>query len=391
MFRNKTTFVLGAGASWHYGYPTGDALIDKVSDKARAFASYCDKRIECGQVIQILPDYVAQKISGDGATAAAAAWKATRDECAVLIERLNSVRPLIIDYFLAWNISLQPIGKLLIAAVILECESAWKSYHRNTNPNATLNDDWYRFVVHKLLYGTTRSMELLENDVTFVTFNYDVSLEIELNSALRDVDFLEKKDIHRFLSTERIIHVYGSVHEPGFDINAVHDHLNAAQNLGANFRQPLLHDREFSFRKQYLDECLSASKNLRTIAPNDKNEDEALLKCARQAVGDAAVVYILGFGFDENNSRAIGLDEVLKSRAAPYRSMMFTNFGNINTVNKKASRLWFRTPDVFLDKSIWGSDPRTGPYIEKSVRTVYDALALDFDDLEGQLMAETRI
>jgi hypothetical protein len=30
MFTNKTVFILGAGASWHYGYPTGEELVKQV-------------------------------------------------------------------------------------------------------------------------------------------------------------------------------------------------------------------------------------------------------------------------------------------------------------------------------------------------------------------------
>jgi len=30
MFNRKTVFILGAGASWHYGYPTGEELVRKV-------------------------------------------------------------------------------------------------------------------------------------------------------------------------------------------------------------------------------------------------------------------------------------------------------------------------------------------------------------------------
>jgi len=34
MFTSETVFVLGAGASWHYGYPTGEGLVKKVVQKA---------------------------------------------------------------------------------------------------------------------------------------------------------------------------------------------------------------------------------------------------------------------------------------------------------------------------------------------------------------------
>jgi hypothetical protein len=30
MYSEETVFVIGAGASWHYGYPTGAALIDQM-------------------------------------------------------------------------------------------------------------------------------------------------------------------------------------------------------------------------------------------------------------------------------------------------------------------------------------------------------------------------
>jgi len=30
MFKNPTVFILGAGASWHYGFPTGEDLVRKV-------------------------------------------------------------------------------------------------------------------------------------------------------------------------------------------------------------------------------------------------------------------------------------------------------------------------------------------------------------------------
>jgi hypothetical protein len=40
MFANKTVFILGAGASWDYGYPTGEDLIKNVIAKARIAVEY---------------------------------------------------------------------------------------------------------------------------------------------------------------------------------------------------------------------------------------------------------------------------------------------------------------------------------------------------------------
>ncbi len=40
MFTNKTVFILGAGASWHYGYPTGEDLVKKVIKKSQEMANF---------------------------------------------------------------------------------------------------------------------------------------------------------------------------------------------------------------------------------------------------------------------------------------------------------------------------------------------------------------
>jgi hypothetical protein len=94
------------------------------------------------------------------------------------------VNGVIIDHFLAWNDTLRPIGKLMIAAAILECEAMWLRVRKNQNRRHSgsvapveYHDDWYRFIIHKLVYGCVSSADLLENNVRFITFNYDTSLE----------------------------------------------------------------------------------------------------------------------------------------------------------------------------------------------------------------------
>lgn len=172
MFTNETVFVLGAGASRHYGYPTGEGLIENVISMASRLASHCDERLKCGQVVQVVPDYVEQHINrGSGFSGSTGGWKYVREECRHLVDRLRTVRPLLIDHFLAWNEGLRPIGKLMIAAAILECEAAWLREQANQNRRSAyagkpekpayddltrlditkFRDDWYRFVVHKLV------------------------------------------------------------------------------------------------------------------------------------------------------------------------------------------------------------------------------------------------
>jgi hypothetical protein len=134
MFKNSTVFVLGAGASWHYGYPTGEDFVESVISAAERFFRYCQLRFASSQIVQLIPDYIARKIDDNrGFAGAREGWEDTQNECVIFIERLKTVRPLLIDHFLAWNESLSPIGKMMIAAAILEREAAWLREKANLN------------------------------------------------------------------------------------------------------------------------------------------------------------------------------------------------------------------------------------------------------------------
>jgi hypothetical protein len=168
--------------------------------------------------------------------------------------------------------------------------------------------------------------------------------------------------------------------------------LDTAENLG---RVSPDHAEEFQPKlKAFLDRCLAASANLRTVDPHNKEDDEVSLDRARQWMADAGVVYILGYGFDRNNSRRIGLEPCLRNdpNKASGKSVMFTNYMDINTINKSASQLIYGDYESFIGErqSIHG-DPLKGDYVEKSVRTVYEALEKDFYALESALISSTKI
>lgn len=366
MIERKTVFVLGAGASWHYGYPTGEELVSAIVTSAARLSGYCTRRKQSQQVVQIIPEYVAERMDASkGVQGAIIGWDKVYWETQLLMERLQAVRPLLIDHFLAWNETLRSIGKLLIASAILECEAS-----------LNIRQDWYRFIVHKLVYGCANSSDLFKNNVHFVIFNYDTSLEFHLFRALSSLDILSGDDVERFLSSERIVHPYGSVH---VGIPNRTDFINGtvARELGQRaFKNPPIFDEDFLPPKKFLDACYSASKNLKTIDPYDKELDGASLATAQKWIADAEVVYILGYGFDASNSNRIGLTAL---EPGP-RTVMFTNYGDLDTVNKKASQLFGVTMNTFAGATSSGVPFQR--YYEKSVRNVYEALAKDFQGFE---------
>jgi hypothetical protein len=150
-------FVAASSAVSH------DKLMDFIerADAAERYFSHFDNRVPLNR----LPLYIAEKSHG-GIGEARVRLRRAIEDAEQLASRLREVNPLVIDYFLGQNVRLQPIGTLLIAWVILECEAAYlsvrgninrrKQQQKSTDPTKRygltdddlklFKDDWYRFI-----------------------------------------------------------------------------------------------------------------------------------------------------------------------------------------------------------------------------------------------------
>jgi hypothetical protein len=300
----------------------------------------------------------------------------------------------------------------MIAFVILECEAMYLRERGNQNRRERLKmsprrqeredaqsldvksfkDDWCRFVLYKLTSGCGMSATLHENAVTFVTFNYDMSLDHRLFDGLRALDRFDKNDIARFLNEERILHVYGRVRtgplSERIDPLTLLDPLSVGP-VQKYHGKPELRQADM---KVLLDTVYEASKGLRTIDPIEKTLDEHVLAAARKAIEEAVCIYILGYGFDPLNSERLGMATSLRlDKQSTHKSVLLTNFGDSNRINKVASRLFFGDSTRLLGVTSLGDPLESNFYCEKSTRDVYEALALDFDAIENQLTAGSSI
>jgi hypothetical protein len=397
MFTNKTVFILGSGASWHYNYPTGETLVTNVKTRAQTIRDYFNDILNNTSLTAITtrPNYI-KRHSPDllptGTTGMKEEWANALRECDDLIDRLTSVDPLVIDYFLGQNKHLRDIGRFVIAYILLECEAAFRkaganiTNRRNATPKEA--DNWYRFLIHKLVTGCHDGEALLDNNVTFITFNYDVSLEFYLFNGLSKLAQFATGDIlTRFFSENRFLHIYGKIREDSFaDPPALSFHFfdhTRAQPTGAD---------EWIAAKGLFDAAYDASKTIRTIAPYEKVIDpDPIVEAAKAAISEASCVYILGYGFDPFNSQLLELDKSLDLEKTK-KAVMFTNFQNRNVINKNASRIFFGCRDRILSNmpDVVGQETK-GYLCERSTRNVYDALADDFDSPEEHLQATSRI
>jgi hypothetical protein len=168
----------------------------------------------------------------------------------------------------------------------------------------------------------------------------------------------------------RIMHVYGKVREPG-SVDSMD--WNTPWNNNQAFYNPVYH----SMFKSFLDVVYASSQSIRVIDPTDKESDKQVIKAARKVISDAKCIYILGYGFDENNNNRLELSKALYYNEDK-KSVLFTNYNNSNRINKSASRVLFCNSEHFLSSSV-------------EVRDTYEALELDFDSLEEQFIAGTSI
>jgi hypothetical protein len=389
MFQKRTVIITGAGASWHYGYPTGETLVQRVIEKAKIASEFFKGTAEASipNALVIQPNFFSRYPSTPGGLPDIRNnWFTAANECSELAKRLTQVRPLVIDYFLGQNESLREIGKLMIAWVIRECAIRRMNdpvnYNRRDPRRGIIGDhtrdDWYRFMVHKLVSGCASARSLHENQVTFVTFNYDVSLEWYVEQALASIE-LFSTEVHKFFQTNPVLHIYGNVIQHPDDASKS---LNPfPSNLKPASRDVFALGQAYQAVKELFDRSFESAQRIRTIGPHEKGDNVGTIERARAAIARAECVYLLGYGFDENNSALIQLPNCLWYAAGQKRAVLFTNYENRNVINKKASHLFFRNPSQFLPPQlpIWSNNTY---YCEKSTESVYDALERDFDSVE---------
>jgi hypothetical protein len=392
MFEKPTVFILGAGASWHYGYPTGEELVARVIEVCEKLTGYFTTGFQhqSGSV----PAF-ALRNHPSGQPIPVNVWRDAAEEAIQLGRRLKEVNPVLIDYFLAQNADLHDIGRLAIALVIFSCETA---YHRSGgNPNhvqiqklrigrgesttnianlnlAAFKDDWLRFVLYNMTSGCTSPEQLSDNRVNFVSFNYDTSLEQRLYSGLANISHFGKSHVQSFMGGLRYLHVYGKLREKIDEQWAILDS-----------DVPQIFNQTFHEYPQVLNKVFEASKGIRTIDGDDKLANEEILTHARHLIAEADIVYVLGFGFDKSNVERLRL-ETLRPKGPKPRSVYFTNFRGLDSVSMAASRSLTDIPSQFLSGSAQTLETvrqyegvQTDYRYQMSIKNVYDAIAEDFE------------
>ena len=245
--------VLGAGASVRYGFPTGGELRELILHKFQVGGT---EPTDSGPVP--FPEILSHLKSKDS-------LPFTRKHCLEFHEAFLKSQRYSIDAFIEMrDKDFGEIGKWAIAHCLRVCESENRLFSAG---------DWYQVLFNYLL--PRGSLE--PKNFTVITFNYDRSLQHYLKTAM--------------------IHALGEKYREGLE-RSINFHC-----LHGSFHKETSVP---SFGNAMESNDLAFAKTIKL--PHEVSENgnrNVVLDNARRNLVDAKRIFILGFGFDETNTRRL--------------------------------------------------------------------------------------
>lgn len=282
MISRKTTLVLGAGASAPYGLPVGSELRAQI----------CALPRDVTPLLRLV-----HETDGDVFVNFRKAFERSG---------LQSI-----DSFLARNVQFEELGCTAIAACLLFSEQSKRLRYSGEQ----LNTDWYGYLWNEMVDGVTDIEQLVNcNNVSFITFNYDRSLEAFLQDAIQFSFNLSPERAWELRRKFPIHHIYGSLGDIGPSLSG----------YGIDGR----------------DEAILKAKQLRSAAssirvmPIQRQTDVDTE--AQSLLHEAQQIAILGFSFDAINVSRLGIADVL---VAGEHQVYFTSLGMSASALSRARNL----------------------------------------------------
>ena len=307
---NQTTLILGAGASYSYGFPTGLELRKKILalegqlELFELFASYGVRHIR-----EFLQQFkLSQLVS--------------------------------IDSFLAKNPNYTHLGKTAIAMVLLSCERADVLFSDENK------DHWYQYLINEISSHDWDALNL--SWLKIITFNYDRSLYFYLHNTLKSIYKKSDQEVQEKLKELEFQHVYGS--------------LTSTINSYGNVR--IVPPSDMDQQDLVLADFANAIGDIRVI-PEGRN-DETHLKRIREVLLSSHTIGILGFGFDSTNIERIYEQNAFGSQESPKR-VVATTKGMTEAEVRRAQMSLFRVARQKLDTTILFADKNCSELLRETL------------------------
>lgn len=262
MITSPVVLVLGAGASAPYGLPVGSGLRDRILNMSHASLSELPVLDHNGRRPEAVHHFT---------------------------HEFRRSRYYSIDAFLGRRPEYADLGKAAIAATLLPMEDVEKAVGDAGIPEDR-KDDWMQYLLHTM---DAPWEEFGGNRVSFITFNYDRSLELCLEVALQHRYGKSADEARAMRQCFPIVHVYGS--------------LGSLDPTASDFVP-------YGVGNDARHYIAKAARGIQVIP--EGREDSPELMRARELLEQADRLAFLGFGFDPVNVRRLG-GEMIRAGGRP--------------------------------------------------------------------------
>lgn len=350
MFREKTTLILGAGASKPYGFPLGYELIDDIincikNDAVLFPITTKNRNLLRSSSLVSIDDYaffseerdilkvIRESIKNGNIENISKYKKSYIDysknsiddlvygifcshdliriklnyikELTHLAQMLEDFDPVSIDAFLRDHPEHKIAGQTMIMYCLLKYHDSSKfkknTYKNSTNVDAvcelektkTAHDNWYRYLLNDIKTGCQTASAIMENNLSILTFNYDLSLDFYLKDRLTRTSFFSDYANQYVSDRLKIEHIYGSI----CDFNEISDFYDLKQNDISDVAQEIINFHHLLYG--YLE---SSSKQPRIKLIGDRVSDQTI----KERIKYSEKIVFIGFGFDRDNLDVLG-------------------------------------------------------------------------------------
>ena len=273
MITKPTVFVLGAGASMPYGFPSGKLLIEHICEATYKRNTYLPSTPDDSRYLFSREDIQATLVKKFGKRSAENFGNA------LFLSNQTSI-----DAFLEHRTEFTEIGKLAIALFILRKEMGEDLFSFKTR-----SDGCYQYLFSKLNASWD---DFKHNRVGFITFNYDRSLEQFLFASLQNTYNKSDAECAEQIEQIPIIHVHGALGKLRWqDPNGI--------PYGTIEKSTLLNI--FNFDPSLAD---NATSQIKVFGENQSVQE---FQKAFELLSQAEKVYFLGFSYHQANMTRLNL------------------------------------------------------------------------------------
>lgn len=273
MISRKTVFVTGAGASAPYGFPLGSALKNEIVTRMSK---------------QNSPYEISVRM------AAGADPNFAREFTSALRQSDHQGG---VDEFIQWFPQFREIAKHAIAAALAPCESdAALEVPDTAQPANPGGPKWYEYLFGHMIRSRSGKVDLADNALSVVTFNFDRSFQRALHTWLRR----NCPGVASEAAAIPVFPLHGQLGRP--------DWIADTRGSDAAAQPRAYGTTHFQSDDERWADIAACARQIRIVDEEVAHSD--VLEEAQQRIREADTVCFLGFSYHGSNLSKIGMENL---------------------------------------------------------------------------------